>query len=190
MELSKNIWIGAGDHFLLFGVDTPEGPPTPQTPLPVPQPRQKAYQSAPFWILHPSAYSSRPETELLQSYGAKIEIRTPMHTWRTRHPRLACTAPHCSSFLQKCTEYLMLAQSWKNREKAAPLAWLTPRPVFECVCLWLLDMSTNPPFYPICSIRVAIDCAPLNCHLRAGCGQLKAEDSNDKIQSSVKVAQK
>ena len=32
----------------LFGVDTPEGPPTPQTPLLVPPPNQKGYQSAPF----------------------------------------------------------------------------------------------------------------------------------------------
>jgi len=64
---------------LLFGVDTPVGPP-PQTPLPVPPPKQKGYQFAPFQNRHPSAYSSKPETEVLQSYGAKIEIRTPMHT--------------------------------------------------------------------------------------------------------------
>ena len=40
---------------------------------------------------------------------------------------------------------------------AASLAWLTPRPAPECVCLWLLDMSTDPPFYPIYSKRVPID---------------------------------
>jgi len=33
---------------LLFGVDTPEGPPTAQTPLPVPPPDRKGYHSAPF----------------------------------------------------------------------------------------------------------------------------------------------
>ena len=47
---------------------------------PLPPPRQKGYQSAPFSNRHPSAYSSRPETEVLQSYGAKTEIRMPMHT--------------------------------------------------------------------------------------------------------------
>jgi hypothetical protein len=49
-------------------------------PLPVPPPGQKGYQSAPFSNRHPSAYSSRPETEVLQSYGARTEIQTPMHT--------------------------------------------------------------------------------------------------------------
>jgi hypothetical protein len=32
---------------ILFGVDTPEGPPTPQTPLPVLPPRQRGYHSNP-----------------------------------------------------------------------------------------------------------------------------------------------
>jgi len=31
---------------------------------------------------------------------------------------------------------------------AAPVAWLTPRPAPERVCLWLLDMSTTPPLSP------------------------------------------
>ena len=63
-----------------FGVDPPAPPPPPQKTLLVPPPRQKGYQSAPFSNRHPSAYSSRPETEVLQSYGAKTEIRMPMHT--------------------------------------------------------------------------------------------------------------
>jgi len=52
----------------------------PNTHHPVPPPGQNGYQSAPFTNRHPSAYSSRPETEVLQSYGAKIEVQTPMHT--------------------------------------------------------------------------------------------------------------
>ena len=84
MEYARNIWNLPGVLFwkarLLFGVNTPEGPPTPLTPLPVTPPGQKGYQSAPFQILHPSAYSSRPETEVLQSYGAKTEMQIPMHT--------------------------------------------------------------------------------------------------------------
>jgi len=65
------------DDTCTFGVDTPEGPPTP---LPVPPPDKKGYHSAPFGILHPSAYPSIPETIMPQSYGTKTEIRTPMHT--------------------------------------------------------------------------------------------------------------
>ena len=33
---------------VLFGVDTPEGPHTPKTPLPVPPPDRKGNHSAPF----------------------------------------------------------------------------------------------------------------------------------------------
>jgi len=85
---------------ILFGVDTPEGLPPPQTSLPVPPPKQKGYQSATFSNRHPSAYSSRPETKVLQSYGAKTEIRTPMNTWPTRHPLLACTVPKYFQFFR------------------------------------------------------------------------------------------
>jgi len=126
-------------------VDTPAGPPTPQPPLPVSPPKQKGYQSAPFKILHPSAYSSRPESEVLQSYGAKMETRTPMHIWPTRHPQLACTAPHCFHFFS----IPLSISCWQNpgnlKWNAASLAWLTPRPAPERVCLWLLDMSAAPP---------------------------------------------
>ena len=69
-----------GTTRLLFGVDTPEVPPTPLTPLPVPPPDKKGYHSAPFGVLHLSAYSSIPETIMPQSYGTKTEIRTSMHT--------------------------------------------------------------------------------------------------------------
>jgi hypothetical protein len=69
----EKIWIGTYDFWA--------GPPCPPlTPLLVPALEQKGYQSAHYFNRHPSAYSSRPEIEVLQSYGAKIEIRTPMHT--------------------------------------------------------------------------------------------------------------
>ena len=75
----RKFWIGTCDFWA--------GPPCPPplTPLLVPQPGQKGYQSALFLNRHPSAYSSRPETGVLQSCGAKTEIRTPMHTLPTRH---------------------------------------------------------------------------------------------------------
>ena len=140
-------------------MDTPAGPPTPQPPLPVSPPKQKGYQSAPFKILHPSAYSSRPESEVLQSYGAKMETRTPMHIWPTRHPQLACTAPCCFEFLR----ILLAIYCWHNpgclEWIAAPLAWRTTRPGPKRVCLWLLDMSKDPPFYPTCSKKMPIDWA-------------------------------
>ena len=62
---------------IFFGVDTPEVPPTPQTPPPVPWPDKKGYQFAPFWILHPSAYSSTA-----CSIDPKIR-NTPSHLYRT-----------------------------------------------------------------------------------------------------------
>ena len=57
-----------------------KGPPTPPTPQILPPLERKGYQSAPFQILHPSAYLPRYAIEVVQSYGAKTEIRTPMHT--------------------------------------------------------------------------------------------------------------
>jgi len=54
---------------VIFGVDTPEGPPTPKTPLPVLPPRQKGYQPAPFSDQHQSAYSSTSETEVCKVMG-------------------------------------------------------------------------------------------------------------------------
>ena len=114
---------------ILFGVDTSEGHHTPQIPLPVPPPDKKGYQSAPSWILHPSAYSSRPDIEVLPGYGAKIEIRTPMHTWPTRHPQLACTAPHCLHFSE--IHCLMLAQSWKFGVYCCSIGLTHPRPAPE-----------------------------------------------------------
>ena len=172
--------MASGGCFLIFlegtytfGVGTLKGTSTPQTPLPEPPPRQKGYQSAPFWILHPSAYSLRPETGLLQSYGAKTEVQTPVHTWPTRHPQLTCTAPHRFHFFR----ILLIISCWHNPESlkwnAASLAWLLPQPAPEHVCLWLLDVSIDPPVYPICSKKVAIDWA-------------WAKDSNDIFKLSWK----
>ena len=70
---------------ILFGGDTPEGPPPPNPPSSAPT-QTKRVPICSFLNRNPSACSSRPETEVLQSYGAKTEIRTPMHTCATRHP--------------------------------------------------------------------------------------------------------
>jgi len=130
--------------------------PTP-TSLPVLPPRQKRLPiSSAFY---PSAHSSRPKTELLHSYGAKIEKWTPMHTWPNRHPQLACTAPHCflSSELDWLSHGGTILGAWS--EMLLHRLDSSPWPAPERVCLWLLDTSTGPPFYPICSKRVPIDWA-------------------------------
>jgi len=98
LDAYMHMYTGA---FCLEGMSTFWGGPLWGTTHPLNPPssapaRQKGHQSTPFWILHPFAYSLRPETELLQSYGAKTEIRMPMHIWTTRHPHLTCTAPHAS----------------------------------------------------------------------------------------------
>ena len=65
---------------MVFGLDPPDPPPTTQTPLLVPPPDKKGTNLLLFSNRHPSAYSSRTKTEVLQSYGAKAEIQTPMLT--------------------------------------------------------------------------------------------------------------
>ena len=139
-------FIFSGRHVYFLGHPRP---PTPQPPPPVPPPDKKGYHSAPFGILHPSGYSSILETIMPQSYGAKIEMRTPMHyTWPTRHPWLACTVPHCFYFFR----ISLTISCWHNPVSlgliAASLAWLTPRPA-PSGCFWLLEMSTDSLFYPI-----------------------------------------
>jgi hypothetical protein len=159
-------------RILLGWAPSREHPP-PKPPFQSPHPDRMGTNLLLFWILHPSAYSLRPETGLLQSYGAKTEVQTPMHTWPTRHPQLTCTAPHRFHFFR----ILLIISCWHNpgslKWNAASLAWLLPRPAPEHVCLWLLDVSIDPPFYPICSNKVAIDWA-------------WAKDSNDIFKLSWK----
>ena len=72
--------------------------PPPKPPFQCPHQTKKDTNLL-ILFMHPFAYPSRPETEVLQSYGAKTEIRTPMYTRPTRQPQLPCTAPHCFHFL-------------------------------------------------------------------------------------------
>ena len=145
-----------------FSAGGPKRPPTPpHPPILLPQ-GQKGYHSAPFITLNPSAYLPRYAIEVVQSYGAITEIRTPMHTWPTSHPLLACTVPHCSRFFRNSPEIPWLSHAGTILEvwsDVAPLAWLTLRPAPKRMFLWLLDTSTDPPFHPICSKKVAIDWA-------------------------------
>jgi len=79
------------------------GPPAPpQTPLLVPPPGQKGCQSAPISNRHPSAHSSRPEIEALQSYGGKTEIRTHAHV-TYKAPITGLHSPTLLPFLKNST---------------------------------------------------------------------------------------
>jgi hypothetical protein len=69
-------------------------------------------------------------------------------------------------FLQNSTDYIMLAQSCKFVVNCCFIGLTHPAACTECVCLWLFEMSTGPPFYPIYSKRVPI-------------GWVWAEDFND-----------
>ena len=65
-------------HAKLLGWTPLTHHPPPKSPSGAPT-QTKRVPICSFFIGHPSAYSSRPETEVLQSYGAKTEIQTPMH---------------------------------------------------------------------------------------------------------------
>jgi len=108
--------------------DTP-----PPTPLPVPPPKQKGCQSAPFSNRHSSAYSSRPETEVLQSYGAKNRDTDAHAHVNYQAPITGLHSPTLLPFLHISTDYLMLAQSCKFGVKCCligltrPVACARPR---------------------------------------------------------------
>jgi hypothetical protein len=97
----------------LFGVDRSEGPPTPQTPLPVLPPRQKRVpicsfiNSASICILIKTWYWIVAEL-----WGKNWD--TDAHAHMTyQAPTTGLHSPTLLSFLQKPTDYLMLTQSWK-----------------------------------------------------------------------------
>ena len=100
--------------------------------------------------------------------GQKLRYGRPCTTWPTRQPQLACTASNCFHFFRAPLTISCWHKPGGLEWIAAPLAWLTPWPTPERTCLWIMDMSTDPPFYPICSKRGAIDWA-------------WAEDSDDRI---------
>ena len=54
------------------------------------------------------------------------------------------------------TDYRMLAQSCKFGVNCCFIGLTHPAACTECVCFQLLDMSTDPPIYPIYSKRVPI----------------------------------
>jgi len=61
-------------------------------------------------------------------------------------PTTGLHSPTLLPFHQKSTDYLMLAQSGKFGVNCCFIGLIHPaRPAPERVCLWLFDMSTDPP---------------------------------------------
>ena len=79
--------------------------------------------------------------------GQKLRYGRPCtHDLPGTHNWLA--VPHCFQFLRIPLTILCWQNSGSLEWIAASLAWLIPRPAPERVCLWLLDMSTNPSSLP------------------------------------------
>ena len=117
-----------------------------KTPLAVTLHGQKGYQSAPFSIPHPSTYSPYWKRELQQSYGTKIEQRTPMHTCPSRHPQLSCKSSNCPPDFTICNHIILYRYPGSLNWLAAcsPLHPLPPTPLRAWH--WLPAMHTDPPF--------------------------------------------
>ena len=96
---------------ILFGVDTPDGPLTPQTPLPVLPPKQKGYHSVFFFEICIHLHTHQDlKLQCRRVNGQKLRYGRPCphdlpgtHTWLA-HPHIAS---------RNSTDYLMLAQTWK-----------------------------------------------------------------------------
>jgi hypothetical protein len=133
---------------LLFGVDPPPFQCSTQT---------KRVLICSFLNSASICVLIKTKTDLLESYGAKTEIRMPVYTWPTRHPQLqlACTAPHCFSKFHWLSLACTNLEVWSEY---CSIGLTHPTACTVCSDFWTLQ-CTNPPFYPICSKRMAIDWA-------------------------------
>jgi hypothetical protein len=95
-----------------FWCGPPWGTTHPPDLHPVPQPRQKGYWSALSKILHSCIHWSRPETQVLQSYGAKTELWNAHAHMTYQAPTTGLHSPLLLRILKNSTGYLLLAQSW------------------------------------------------------------------------------
>ena len=114
----------------------------------MPPPDKKECRSAPFRILHPSAYSLRSETEVLQSYGAKTEVRTDAHAHvdsPSIHNRLA--QPHIASIsseIHQLSHAGTILEVWSE----LLLLWLdSPHGLHPSACV--SDFRTCPQTPPL-----------------------------------------
>ena len=142
----------AGGFFgrILFGVDTPEGLPTPQTPLQCPHQTKKGsiLLLLEFCIhLHTHQYL---KLQCRRVMGQKLRYGRPctrdLPGTHNNWPWLAQSHNASISSGFHCTDYLMLAQTCKFMVNCCFIGLTHPAVCTKCVCLWLLEMSTYPPY--------------------------------------------
>ena len=115
-SLLGNLMMGAGSCCLFLEGGrwlTPLPSLPPLNPLPVPPPKQKGYQSAPFSNWHHLHTHQDPELKCCIAIRQKLRYGRPCtrdvpgtHNWCLHSPTLL-------PFLQNSTDYLMLAHSCK-----------------------------------------------------------------------------
>ena len=103
------------------------------------------HQNIKYIIFMQTHHDLKPICCRVMGYGAKTEIRMPMYTWPTRHPQLACTAPHC---FHNYTDYLMLAQSWKFGVNCCFIGLTHPAAWTQARVPLTLEHVHKPPLLP------------------------------------------
>ena len=76
-----------------------------------------------------------------------------------QEPTTGLHSPTLLAFLQKSTDYLMLAQSWKFGVNCCSIGLTHPAACTGALVPLTFGHVHRPPFHPICSERVAIDWA-------------------------------
>jgi len=132
-------------------------PPNPPSSAPT---RQKRVPFCPLWnsasiciLINTWNYNAA------ELWDKNWDTDAHAHVDTYQAPITGLHSPTLLLFLQNSTDYLMLAQSCKFGVNCYIIGLTHLAACTECVCLWLLEMSTDPPFYPIYSKRVPIDWA-------------------------------
>ena len=131
-------------RLLFFGFLPLSDHPPPKPPFQCPHPNKNVI----ILLLYDFCIHLHTHQDLKLQYrrvmGQKLRYGRPCpHDSPGTHNWLAQL--HIASFFQNSTILY-----WHNPGSldwiTAPLAWLTPRPAPERLCLWLLDMYTDPLF--------------------------------------------
>ena len=156
-----------GQARILFGVDAPEGPPTP---FQCPHQTKKGTNLLLFNSVSIRILIKTWNWSVVELW-AKTEIQTPMHYMTYQTTTTAMHSPKLLLFLQNSTDYLKLAQSWKLGVNCCSIGSTQPAACTEALVPLTFGHVHRPPFYPICLKSLAIDWA-------------WAEDSNDMFKIS------
>jgi len=151
-------WKKVMDVNPIFWFGGPWSPP-PQYPSPSAPPQTKRVPFCSFW-------NSASICILINTWNynaAELWDKnwdTDAHAHVTyQAPITGLHSPTLLVFLQNSTDYLMLAQSCKFGVNCCFIGLTHPAACTECECLWLLEITTDPPFYLIYSKWVPIDWA-------------------------------